>query len=572
MSLSNSEIADIFNQMADMLEIKGENPFKVRAYRNGARTIQNLGKSLDDLVKRGMDLTKLPGIGADLSDAIVEILKTGKFAKLEKLKKEMPEGLDKLLAIEGLGPKRIRQLYDNFGVTSLEELAKVAQKGDIYRLKGFGPKLVEKILKGVELAKKAGHRFRFDVAKPFAEELKSYLQSYESVLNVEVAGSYRRKKETVGDLDILVVADNWEAVTEWFVKYEKVKEVVSKGPTRSTVILRNDLQVDLRSVAKESYGSALHYFTGSKAHNIKIRKMAVERGWKINEYGVFEGQKRLGGESEEELYKLMGMQYIEPELREDRGEVEAAISSKLPKLVKLEDIRGDLHSHSDWTDGHASIKTMVKAAKELGYEYIAVTDHSRHLSVANGLDEKRLREQMELIDKLNEEIDGITILKGLECDILEDGTLDLPDSVLKELDLVLGAVHYKFNLSKKEQTKRVIKAMQNPYFNILAHPTGRIIGHRNAYEIDMSELFRACKNESVYLEINAQPERLDINDIYAKEAKEEGVRLSVATDAHDHMSLRFMEYGINQARRGWIEKRDLLNTRSLKELKGLLKN
>ena len=572
MSLSNSEIADIFNQMADMLEIKGENPFKVRAYRNGARTIQNLGKSLDDLVKRGMDLTKLPGIGADLSDAIVEILKTGKFAKLEKLKKEMPEGLDKLLAIEGLGPKRIRQLYDNFGVTSLEELAKVAQKGDIYRLKGFGPKLVEKILKGVELAKKAGHRFRFDVAKPFAEELKSYLQSYESVLNVEVAGSYRRKKETVGDLDILVVADNWEAVTEWFVKYEKVKEVVSKGPTRSTVILRNDLQVDLRSVAKESYGSALHYFTGSKAHNIKIRKMAVERGWKINEYGVFEGQKRLGGESEEELYKLMGMQYIEPELREDRGEVEAAISSKLPKLVKLEDIKGDLHTHSSWTDGHASIKTMAKAAKKLGYEYIAVTDHSRHLSVANGLDEKRLREQMELIDKLNEEIDGITILKGLECDILEDGTLDLPDSVLKELDLVLGAVHYKFNLSKKEQTKRVIKAMQNPYFNILAHPTGRIIGHRNAYEIDMSELFRACKNESVYLEINAQPERLDINDIYAKEAKEEGVKLSVATDAHDPMSLRFMEYGINQARRGWIEKSDLINTRTLKELKGLLKN
>ncbi len=571
MSLSNSEIADIFNQMADMLEIKGENPFKVRAYRNGARTVQNLGKSLDDLVKRGMDLTKLPGIGADLSEAIVEILKTGKFAKLEKLKKEMPEGLDKLLAIEGLGPKRIRQLYDNFGITSLEELAKVAQKGEIYKIKGFGPKLVEKILKGVQLAKKAGHRFRFDVAKPFAEELKSYLQSFEGILNVEVAGSYRRKKETVGDLDILVVADNWEAVTEWFVKYEKIKEVVSKGPTRSTVILRNDLQVDLRSVAKESYGSALHYFTGSKAHNIKIRKMAVERGWKINEYGVFEGQKRLGGESEEELYKLMGMHYIEPELREDRGEVEAAMESKLPKLVELEDIRGDLHTHSSWTDGHTSIKTMAKAAKELGYEYLAVTDHSRHLSVANGLDEKRLREQMELIDKLNEEIDGITILKGLECDILEDGTLDLPDSVLKELDLLLGAVHYKFNLSKKEQTKRVIKAMQNPYFNILAHPTGRIIGHRNAYEIDMSELFKACKNESVYLEINAQPERLDLNDIYAKEAKEEGVKLSVATDAHDPMSLRFMEYGINQARRGWIEKRDLLNTRSLKELKGLLK-
>ncbi|MCF6200529.1 MAG: DNA polymerase/3'-5' exonuclease PolX [Hydrogenimonas sp.] len=571
MPLSNSEIADIFNQMADMLEIKGENPFKVRAYRNAARTIQNLGRSLDDLVKGGMDLTKLPGIGADLCEAITEILKTGKFSKLEDLKKEMPEGLDKLLAIEGLGPKRIRELYDNFGIASLEDLAKVAKSGEIYRLKGFGPKLVEKILKGVTLAKKAGRRFRFDVAKPFADDLKSYLESFEGVIKVEVAGSYRRKKETVGDLDILVIAKNWEEISERFVQYDRVKEVVSKGPTRSTVILKNDLQVDLRSVAKESYGSALHYFTGSKAHNIKIRKMAAERGWKINEYGVFEGDKRLGGESEKELYRLMGLAYIEPELREDRGEVEAAMHSKLPKLVKLEDIRGDLHTHSDWTEGHASIKSMAEAAKKLGYDYIAVTDHSRHLTIAKGLDEKRLREQIELIDNLNEKIEGITILKGLECDILEDGSLDMPDSVLKELDIVLGAVHYKFSLSKKEQTKRVVKAMQNRYFNILAHPTGRIIGHRNAYDIDIFEVFRACKSEGTYLELNAQPERLDINDIYAKEAKEKGVKLSVSTDSHDPMSLSFMEYGINQARRGWIEREDLLNTRSLKELKNLLR-
>ncbi|BBG65316.1 DNA polymerase X family [Hydrogenimonas sp.] len=567
MALSNSEIADIFNQMADMLEIKGENPFKVRAYRNAARTVQNLGKSLEELVESGMDLTKLPGIGADLSDAIKEILKTGKFSKLEALKKELPEGLESLLSIEGLGPKRIRQLYDTFGITSLEDLAKVAQSGDIYNLKGFGPKLVEKILKGVRLAKKSGRRFRFDVARPFAEELKRYLGTFEGVIKVEVAGSYRRRKETVGDLDILVVAENWESVTERFVRYEKVKEVVSKGPTRSTVILRNDLQVDLRSVAKESYGSALHYFTGSKAHNIKIRKMAVEKGWKINEYGVFEGKKRLGGESEEQLYSLMGMEYIEPELREDRGEVEAALKGKLPKLIKMEDIRGDLHTHSKWTDGHASIKEMAEAAKAKGYDYIAVTDHSQHLTVAKGVDEKRLREQMELIDSLNEELKGITILKGIECDILEDGTMDLPDSVLKELDLVLGAVHYKFNLSKKEQTLRVIKAMKNPHFNIFAHPTGRIIGHRNAYELDMSEIFKACRDEGVVLEINAQPERLDIDDIYAKAAKEEGIKISIATDAHDTMSLDLMQYGINQARRGWIEKGDVINTLPPERLK-----
>jgi len=570
MALSNSEISDIFNQMADMLEIKGANPFKVRAYRNAARTVQNLGKSLEDLVESGMDLTKLPGIGHDLAEAIVEIIRTGKFSKLEALKKELPEGLDRLLAIEGLGPKRIRQLYDTFHITSLEELAKVAESGEIYNLKGFGPKLVEKILKGVQLAKKAGRRFRFDVAKPFAEGLKTYLKEFEGVLKVEVAGSYRRRKETVGDLDILVVAENWKEVTEWFVRYEKVKEVVSKGPTRSTVILRNDLQVDLRSVAQESYGAALNYFTGSKAHNIRLRKMAVERGWKVNEYGIFEGEKRLGGEEEEDLYRLLGLCFIEPELREDRGEIEACLEGRLPKLITPQDIRGDLHMHSKWTDGHATIEEMAEAAKAKGYDYIAVTDHSKHLTVAKGLDEKRLRRQIEEIDRLNEKLEGITILKGIECDILEDGTMDLPDSVLKELDLVIGAVHYKFNLSKKEQTRRVVKAMQNPYFSILAHPTGRIIGHRNPYELDMGEIFRACKNEKVALELNAQPERLDIDDIYAKAAKEEGIKISIATDAHDIMSLDFMEYGVNQARRGWLEKEDVLNTRSLKDLGAIL--
>ncbi len=571
MAVLNSEIAEIFSKTADLLEIKGENPFKVRAYRNAARIIQNMGRSLDSLVKEGFDLKRLPGIGSDLASYIEEIVKTGKFSKLERLKKELPEGLEELLSIEGLGPKRIKELYEAFHITSLNDLAKVAKSGEIYKLKGFGPKLVEKILRGITLAKKSGKRFRFDIAKPYAEDLREYLKNFRGVLKVEVAGSYRRKKETVGDLDILVVADNWNEVSDYFVKYSKVKEIVSKGETRSTVILNNDLQVDLRSVSIESYGSALHYFTGSKSHNIKIRKMALERGWKINEYGIFDKDgKKIAGESEEGMYKTMGLCFIEPELREDRGEIEACLNGTLPKLIKREDIKGDLHIHSNYTDGKASIEDMALKAFKKGYEYIAITDHSKHLSVANGLDEKRILKEWEEIDKLNEKL-NIRILKGIECDILEDGSLDLPNSVLKELDVVLGAVHFKFNLSKKEQTKRVIKAIKNPYLNIIAHPTGRVIGHRNAYLIDMDEIFKVCKEEGVFLEINSQPERLDLNDILIKTAKEIGCKFSISTDSHDIDSLDFMEYGVNQARRGWAEKEDVINTINLSDLIKLLK-
>ncbi|NPA82184.1 MAG: DNA polymerase/3'-5' exonuclease PolX [Epsilonproteobacteria bacterium] len=570
MAVLNREIADIFSKTADFLEIKGENPFKVRAYRNAARIIQNMGRSLESLVEEGFDLTRLPGIGQDLASYIEEIVKTGKFSKLEELKKELPEGLEELLSIEGLGPKRIRTLYETFHITSLKDLAKVAESGEIYKLKGFGPKLVEKILKGIRLAKKSGRRFRFDVAKPYAEDLRAYLSKFEGVLRVEVAGSYRRRKETVGDLDILVVSDNWEKTSDYFVKYPKVKEIVSKGETRSTIILNNDLQVDLRSVPKESYGSALHYFTGSKAHNIKIRKMAIDRGWKINEYGIFEGDRKIAGESEEQMYEMMGLCFIEPELREDRGEIEACLKHSLPKLINLSDIKGDLHIHTTYTDGKASIKEMASKAYEKGYKYIAITDHSKHLTVAKGLDEKRLLEQIEEIEKLNEELD-IEILKGIECDILEDGSLDLSDEVLKRLDVVLGAVHFKFNLSKEKQTDRVIRAIKNPYLNIIAHPTGRVIGHRNAYELDMDRIFEVCAKEGVFLEINAQPERLDLNDILAREAKNRGVKLSIATDSHDIGCLDFMEYGVNQARRGWIEREDVINTLDLKDLKRLLK-
>ncbi len=571
MAITNADIAAIFEKTADLLEIKGENPFKVRAYRNAARTLENIGKSLVDLVNEGYDLTKLPGIGHDLSEYIKEIIKTGKLSKLEELEKEIPAHLVEMLAVEGLGPKRIKTLYERLQVESMEDLRRAAQSGEILKIPGFGPTLVEKILKGIRLAKKTGERFRYDIAKNYAEDLAAYLKQIKGIIHIDVAGSYRRKKETVGDLDILAIAKNWDDVTNHFVKYEGIKEIVSKGPTRSTVILKSNIQVDLRSVPNESYGAALHYFTGSKAHNIAIRTMGVKLGLKINEYGIFKGAKRVGGEKEEDVFKSVGLPYIEPELRENRGEIEAAKAGKLPKLVKLEDIVGDLHVHTKYTDGKNSIEEMAMAAKERGYEYIAITDHSKRVTVAKGLDEKRLLEQIEEIERINEKLKGITILKGIEVDILEDGSLDLSDDVLKELDIVVGAVHSKFKLSQKKQTLRILKAMDNPYFNILAHPTGRLIGEREGYDIDIEKVLIHAKENRCYLEINAEPLRLDLNDINAKLAKEMGVKMAISTDAHNIFTLRFMEYGVNQARRGWCEKEDILNTYSLKDLKKILK-
>ncbi len=571
MAVTNAEIAAIFKKTADLLEIKGENPFKIRAYRNAARTIENIGKSISDLVKEGYDLTKLPGIGHDLSEYLKEITTTGKFSKLEELEKEIPPHLVEMLAIEGLGPKRIKTLYEKLHVESMEDLKRAANSKEIEKLPGFGPTLVKKILKGIKLAKKAGERFRYDVAENYAKDLVEYLKKIEGIIFIEVAGSYRRKKETVGDLDIVIAAKNWDEVTDHFVKYEGVKEVVSKGTTRSTVILKSNLQVDLRSVCEDSFGAALHYFTGSKAHNIAIRKIGVKLGLKINEYGVFKGSQRVAGKSEEELYKSVGLCYIEPELRENRGEIEAAQEGKLPNLVTLDDIRGDLHIHTKYTDGKNSIEDMAKAAMDRGYEYIAITDHSKRVTVAKGLDEKRVLEQIEEIEKINDKLQNITILKGIEVDILEDGTLDLSDEILKRLDIVVGAIHFKFNLSKEKQTKRILKAMDNPYFNILAHPTGRLIGEREGYMFDIEKVFSYAKQNGCFLEINAQPERLDLSDIYVKMAKDMGIKMAVSTDAHNIFSLDYMKYGIYQARRGWCEKEDIINTNSLNSLKKLLK-
>jgi len=570
MAVTNAEIAKIFNEYADLLEIKGENPFKVRAYRNAARTVENIGKPLEELVKSGYDLTKLPGIGADLSLYIKEIVKTGRFSKLEQLKEEIPPSLVEMLAIEGLGPKRIKVLYEKLNIQSMDDLRRAAESGEILKLPGFGPTLVQKILKGVKLAKKAGHRFKWSEAKEYVDDLLAYLRQIE-LTHLEVAGSFRRKKETVGDLDILATAEDFSEVIRHFVKYPKIKEVVSAGSTRSTVILNNDLQVDLRSVEDESYGSALHYFTGSKQHNIAVRKLAIELGLKVNEYGVFRGEERIAGRTEEEVYKAVGLCYIEPELRENRGEIEACREGRLPKLVELEDIRGDLHMHTTYSDGKHTIEDMAKAAREMGYEYIAITDHSKRLTVAKGLDEKRILQQLEEIERVDERIEGITILKGMEVDILEDGSLDMSDEVLARLDVVLVAVHYKFNLSKDKQTERILRAFDNPYVNILAHPTGRMINMRQPIEVDMERILQRAREYNIHMEINAQPDRLDLNDIHAKLAKEMGVKMAINTDSHNIYSLYYMRYGVNQARRGWCEKEDIINTRPLEELRKLLK-
>ncbi len=570
MAITNAEIARMFNEYANLLEIKGENPFKVRAYRNAARVVENIGKPLEELVKEGFDLTKLPGIGADLSQYIKEIVTTGRFSKLDEIKDEIPPSLLELLKIEGLGPKRIRTLYDRLRIQSLEDLRRAAENGEIATLSGFGPTLIERIKKGVVLAKKAGQRFKWSEAKEYVEDILNYLSTVE-LTHLQVAGSFRRKKETVGDIDILATAKDFSQVVRHFLNYPKIKEVISAGATRSTVILTNDMQVDLRSVDDDSYGSALQYFTGSKSHNIEVRKLAIEKGLKLNEYGVFKGDKKIAGKTEEEVYEAVGLCFIEPELRENRGEIEACLSKSLPKLVELEDIRGDLHTHTLYTDGKNSIEEMARAAQQKGYEYLAITDHSKRLSVARGLDEKRALKELEEIDRVNEKVDGITLLKGMEVDILEDGSLDMSDEVLKELDIVLIAVHYKFNLSKQKQTERILKAFENPYVNILAHPTGRMIGLREPMELDMHMILKRAKEYNIHMEINAQPERLDLNDIYAKMAKEMGVKMAVNTDAHNIYSLNYMEYGINQARRGWCEKEDIINTRDLKGLREFLK-
>jgi len=570
MSVHNADIAAIFEEIADLLEIQGENPFRIRAYRNAARQMESMGVPAADMVTKGEDLTELPGIGDDLAAKIGEIVETGKCRALEKLHQQLPPTLTELLKIPGLGPKRVKTLYQQLKVNTLDQLKRAARDGKIHELPGFGDKTETAIRDALAAHAEQAPRFKLAVAAQYAEPLVAYLKQSRNVKQIEIAGSYRRCKETVGDLDILATTKGASDVMDGFVKYDEVKDVLAHGETRATVRLKCGLQVDLRVVPTESFGAASQYFTGSKAHNIEIRRLGQERKLKINEYGVFRDEKRIAGDTEESVYRAVGLPWIAPELRENRGEIEAAHKGKLPELVELKDLRGDLHAHTTATDGHHTLKEMAEAAEARGLEYLAITEHSRRLTVAHGLDPHRLRKQMEEIDRLNEQLKGFTILKGIEVDILEDGSLDLPDDVLAECDLVVGAVHSKFHLPRAKQTTRILRAMERPCFSILAHPSGRLLEAREPYDVDMLKIIRQARERGCFLELNAHPERLDLLDIHCQMAKDEGVLVAINSDSHRLQDFDNLKYGVGQARRGWLAKDDVLNTRPLKLLRPLL--
>jgi DNA polymerase (family 10) len=574
MPIHNNDVAGIFDELADLLEIKGENQFRVRAYRNAARTVAGLSRSVADLAAEEKGLDGIPGIGKDLAEKIRTIVATKKLPVLEDLKREMPASLSTLMKVRGLGPKKIATLFKELKVASLEDLKKAATEGKIRELAGFTEKTEQAILEGLgqtKITERGPDRFKRAVAEQIVTPLFEELKKAKGVDQIEIAGSYRRWAETVGDVDILAAAKDSAGVMSRFVHYDDVSKVLADGETKSSVLLRGGLQVDLRVVEPKSFGAALHYFTGSKAHNIAVRLMGVKRGLKVNEYGVFRGKRMIAGRTEEEIYKLFGMPYIEPELREDRGELQAALKGRLPRLVTLRDIRGDLHSHTKTTDGRYTAEEMAEAAKRLGYEYLAISDHSKRVTMAHGLDAKGLAKANKDIDKLNAKLKGITLLKSIELDILADGSLDLPDAALAGCDLVICSIHYYHNLPKEKQTERVIRALDNPHVNIFGHPSGRLINERPAYDIDLEKVMKAAVERGCFLELNGHPDRLDLDDVHCQMAKKMGLKIAISTDAHSLDDLKLMRFGIGQARRGWLEPADVINTRSLAELRKILK-
>ena len=570
MTVHNAEIADRFEQIADLLELEGANSFRIRAYRNAARFVRGHPRSLAELVDEGADLAELPGIGQDLAGKIATLVRTGRLPLLEQLTARVPAPLVAMTRIEGLGPKRAKALYRALRIRSLEDLARAARSGRIRELPGFGARTEQLIAQRAARAQ-GERRMRLADAEQVARPLVAYLRGLDGVQQVEVAGSFRRRRETVGDLDVLVSARRGAQVMAGVVRYEDVAEIQAQGPTRATLRLRNDLQVDVRVVPAVSFGAALHYFTGCKAHNIAVRRLAMARGLKLNEYGLFHGEQRVGGRTEHEVFAAVGLPVIPPELREDRGEIDAARRGRLPRLVQLDDLRGDLHCHSRATDGRDTIEAMARAAAARGYEYLSINDHSRHVTVAHGLDRRRLLQQVRAIDRLNTKLEGITVLKSVEVDILEDGRLDLPDDVLKELDFTVCAIHYGFGYGRARQTARILRAMDNLHFSILAHPTGRLINAREPCEIDLERVLEGARERGRIMELNAQPDRLDLDDRACRLAKEIGVNVAIATDAHRATDLDLMRFGVDQARRGWLERTDVVNTKPLAELRRLLR-
>ncbi len=571
MSIHNTDIADAFDEIGDLLSIQGDNAFRVRAYRRAAQIVRGLPRQLAEMTDSS-ELERLPGIGKDLSGKIAEFVKTGRLAALEKLRRQVPSGVRDLLALPAMGPARVRALVSSLHVASRADLARALAAGRVGELRGFGPVLRAKLER--ELAVKPDdtpHRLPLSVAAEYAEPLRRYLAAVGGVERVEIAGSYRRGRDTVGDLDVLLSAPPGTEPIAALEQYPDVREVTASGATKAAGILRNGLGLDVRVVPPESFGAALQYFTGSKQHGIHVRRRAQERGLKLNEYGLFQGAKRIAGRTEEGVYERLGLSWIAPELREDRGEIEAAQRHALPALIERADLRGDLHVHSVASDGQDSLEEMVAAARRQKLSYIAMTDHSKYLGIVRGLDADRLERQGEAIDALNGTLRGFTVLKGAEVDILEDGRLALPDAVLGKLDVVVIAVHSHFGLPEARQTTRILRALERPNVSILAHPSGRVLGERGPYALDLERVIDAVHARGCFLEVNSQPLRLDLDDIHIKAAIERGVRLSIASDAHSIDQLVNLEGGVRQARRGWARKEDVLNARPLAEARQLLR-
>ncbi len=579
--MKNREIAALFNEIADILELKQENVFRVNAYRRAAQNIEGLSMPIEDVAEE-QKLDELPGIGKDLAGKIAEYLDSGEIDYLNELRKETPQVLLDMLRIPGIGPKTAVRLHAELGINSLDELRHAALEHRIQELPKMKAKTEENILKGLEFLSRASARTPIGTALPLARRIVAALEELPEVKKISVAGSLRRFRETVGDIDILVVSSAPEKVIEHFTHLDDVSRILAEGSTKGSVVTREGIQADLRVVEAASYGSALNYFTGSKEHNIRLREIAIKKGMKLSEYGVFQpaganaaarkkagaqaNEVRVAGKTEEEVYRMLGLPYIPPEIREDSGEIEAARGGELPTLVEIGDIRGDLHCHSNYSDGAATLEEIAAAAKKRGYSYMLITDHSQGLHIANGLSPERLRKQLAEIDRVNAKLKGFKLLKGSEVDILPDGTLDMSDELLARLDVAYVAIHSKFKMKRDEMTARVVRAMENPYAGILAHPTGRLIGIRDAFEIDMQEVIRAAARTGTAIEINAHPARLDLDAASCRAAAAAGVMIGIGTDSHVLAELDHMVYGIGTARRGWLEKKNILNTRTAREL------
>jgi DNA polymerase (family 10) len=565
--VKNQEVANVLYEMSELLELRAENRFKIIAYGKAARAIESLKEDIEQVCREGR-LDSIPGVGTSIAKKVEEYLRTGQIQAHQDLLKETPPGLAQLLNIPGLGPKTIFMLQNKLGIANLDDLEKAAREHRIRRLPRMGPTSEKNILKGIERYKKRSTRILLSAAEPIVEEVVAYLKEMEGLLHITAAGSYRRCKETVGDIDILATASRPEEIVSAFVRMPMVEEVLGKGPTKGSVIVEETIQVDLRIVEHRSFGTALQYFTGSKEHNVHLRQVALDLGYSLSEYSLKRTTdgRELFFASEEDVYRTLGMMYIQPELREDRGEIEAALQGKLPELVTLKDIKGDLHVHSEWSDGRGTIQEMAKAAKALGYEYIAVSDHSPSIGIAGGLSPEQLKRKIDAIRAINETLEEFTILVGTEVDIRADGRLDYPDEILEQCDVVVASVHMGQQQKERAITGRLITAIENENVDIIGHPTGRKIGERDPYEVDMQTVLDAAAKTGTAMEINAFPTRLDLNDTWAKTAKEKGVKMSIDSDAHDAEHLSVMRYGVNVARRGWLEKKDILNTLSLRDM------